>query len=132
MDWQAALLARARADAGLTALIGARTYWEEAPQGAALPYLILNDITERRPQILNGWDLEAARVQLNAHALKYSEKQAVMEAAITALVPGITSNGHKFQRAMVEIGPRDAPAVTDGAVTVRTKQADLIIHHTPA
>lgn len=132
MDWQGALLARLRAAAGVTSLVGAKSYWETAPQGVALPYVILNDVTEQRPQNLKGWDLEAARVQINAHATSYTDKNNIMEAALAALVPANTSNGHTFQRAMIEFGPRDAPPVVDGAVTVRTKQADLVIHHTPA
>lgn len=131
MTWKEALLARVRAAAGVTALVGARSYWEEAPQSAALPYITLNDITQLRPQTLNDWDLRWSRVQINAHALTYASKDAIIEAAVSALVSGGTFNGHIFHRAEIDrIG--DAAPVTDGAMTVRTIQADLLIHHTPA
>lgn len=131
MDWQAALLARFRAVAGVTALIGAKSYWENTPQNIARPYVTLLDVTQLRPQTLKGWDLEAARVQIDVWAASYSSKQAIMEAVLTAIVPGATSNGHKFQRAEVALGPRDI-SERDGDTIIYRKSADLIIHHKPA
>lgn len=129
MDWQGALLARLRAAAGVTALIGTKSYWEEAPQGTARPYVTLLDVTQLRPQILNGYDLEAARVQIDVWTDTYTQKNAIMEAVLAALVPGATSNGHVFQRAMIELGPRDIGGERDGQTPIRRKSADLIIHH---
>jgi hypothetical protein len=125
MDWQAALLVRARA-------AQAKTYWEQAPQNTALPYVTLLDVTQLRPQTLKGWDLEAARVQIDVWARTYSEKQTIMEAVIAALVPGATGNGHTFQRADIALGPRDIAGERDGTTPVFRKTADLIIHHTTA
>ena len=132
MDWQGALLARLRAAAGVTALIGAKSYWEQAPQRIAIPYVTLLDVTELRPQILNGWDLEAARVQVDVWAYDYTTKNNVMEAVLAALVPGNTSNGHTFQRAIIALGPRDIGGEREGEAPVFRKSADLIIHHSPA
>ena len=132
MDWQGAMLARLRAAAGVTALVGARTYWEQAPQNTARPYVTLLDVTQLRPQTLKDWDLEAARVQVDVWANTYAEKQTVMEAVLAALVPGITANGHKFQRADIALGPRDIAGERDGTTPVFRKTADLIIHHKPA
>lgn len=131
MDWQGALLARLRANAGVTALIAAKSYWEQAPQGVFIvrPYVTLLDVTELRPQILNGWDLEAARVQIDVWANTYTSKNDVMEAVLTALVPGHTTNGHTFQRADVAMGPRDIAGERDGTEPVFRKTVDLILHH---
>jgi hypothetical protein len=52
-----------------------------------------------------------------------------MEAVLAALVPGGTSGGHIFQRAMIELGPRDIGGERDGQTPIRRKSADLIIHH---
>jgi hypothetical protein len=131
MDWQQALLARLRGSAGVTVLVAARTYWENAPQSTARPYVTLLDVTQLRPQTLKDWDLEAARIQIDVWAASYSSKQAIMEAVLAALVPGGTSNGHKFQRADVALGPRDIPE-RDGDTIIYRKSADLVIHHTPA
>lgn len=125
MDWQGALLVRARTGQ-------AKTYWETVPQGAARPYVTLLDVTSLRPQLLKGWDLEAARVQIDVWADSYTTKNTIMEAVLAALIPGATGNGHVFQRADVALGPRDVSGERDGTAPVFRKSADLIIHHTTA
>jgi hypothetical protein len=133
VDWFAAVVTRANGNAPLTVLLGAnKVYSEQAPQGAARPYVTLLDVTQLRPQTLKGWDLEAARVQIDVWANSYSSKNAIMEAVLTALVPGGTFSGHKFQRADVALGPRDIAGERDGTTPVYRKTADLIIHHKPA
>lgn len=132
MTWQGALLARLRAAAGVTALVGAKSYWEQAPQGTARPYVTLFDVTALRPQTLKGWDLEAGRVQIDVWTDAYTLKNTIMDAVLAALVPGGTSNGHVFQRADVALGPRDIAGERDGTTPVFRKTVDLIIHHTTA
>lgn len=109
-----------------------KTYWEQAPQNTARPYVTLLDVTQLRPQLLKGWDLEAARVQIDVWANTYAEKQTIMEALLAALVPGGTGNGHTFQRADIAMGPRDVAGERDGSTPIFRKTADLIIHHTTA
>jgi len=129
MDWQGALLARLRAAAPVTSLISTKSFWENAPQNTARPYVTLLDVTELRPQTLTDYDLEAARVQIDVWADTYASKQAIMEAVLAAIVPGGSSNGHTFQRADIALGPRDIPE-RDGEVIIFRKSTDLIIHHT--
>jgi hypothetical protein len=132
MTWQGALLARLRAAAGVTALISTRSYWEQAPQNTAKPYVTLLDVSQSRPQNLKGWDLEEGRVQIDVWTTDYLSKNTIMDAVLAALVPGGTSNGHVFQRAEVALGPRDIAGERDGTTPVFRKTADLIIHHTTA
>jgi hypothetical protein len=122
MDWQAAYIARAKA-------AYTKTYWVNAPQGTALPYATLLDVTEKRPQILNDWDREFARVQIDVWGLKYSDVQTGMKALIDALVPGNTSNGYTFQRADIALGPRDVGGEREGDTIIYRKSADLIVPH---
>jgi hypothetical protein len=130
MGWHGALLARLRAAAGVTALIGAKSYWEEAPQGTARPFVTLFDVTQLRPQLLSGgYDLEAARVQIDVWTDDYLLKNTIMDAVLAALVPGGLGNGHTFQRADIALGPRDIAGERDGTAPVFRKSADLIIHH---
>lgn len=129
MTWQGAWLARLRANAGVTALIGTKSFWEQAPQSTARPYVTLLDVTQLRPQTLNDWDLEAARVQIDVWADNYTLKNTIMDAVLTALVPGHTTNGHTFQQADVAMGPRDIAGETDGTTPVFRKTVDLILHH---
>jgi hypothetical protein len=132
LDWQGALLARIRDDAGVTALVAAKSYWEQAPQNTARPYVTLLDVTASRPQILKGFDLEASRVQIDVWTDKYSDKQAIMDAVIGALAPSKVRAGHRFQRADVALGPRDMPGERDGTSPIFRKSADLIFHHSTA
>lgn len=125
MDWQAALLVRARTGQ-------AKTYWEQAPQNTTRPYVTLLDATPSRPQTFDGWDLEASRVQVDVWANTYAEKNSIMEAVLAALVPGAANaNGHTFQRADIVLGPRDIAGERDGTTPVFRKSADLMIHHKP-
>lgn len=125
MDWQGAFIARAVAAV-------TKTYWVNAPQTATKPYATLTDITELRPQILTGWDLEFARVQIDTWGLTYAQAQTSMETLIAALVPGNTSNGHTFQRAEIALGPRDVGGEREGDTTIYRKSADLIFAHKPS
>lgn len=130
MDWFAAIVTRANGDSGVTTAIGAanKVFPENAPQSTARPYVTLLDLTAGRPQHLTGFDLEPSRVQVDVWANTYKQKNAIMEALLTALVPGGTFNGHKFSRADVDLGPRDIPE-RDGDTIIYRKSADLIIHH---
>jgi hypothetical protein len=132
MTWQGALLARLRATGAVTALIGTKSFWEQAPQPTARPYVTLLDVTALRPQTLKGWDLEAGRIQIDVWTESYTSKNTIMDAVLAALVPGHTTSGHTFQRAEVALGPRDIAGERDGTTPVFRKTADLIIHHTPA
>lgn len=133
MDWFAAFLTRANGAAGVTAAVGAanKVFPENAPQPTARPYVTALDLTAGRPQHLAAFDLEPSRVQIDVWANSYKQKNAIMEALLTALVPGGTFNGHKFSRAQVDLGPRDVPE-RDGDTIIYRKSADLIIHHSPS
>lgn len=129
MDWQAALRSRLTGAGAVTALVGQKIYWENAPQPTARPYVTLLDVTQLRPQHLSGYNLEAARVQIDVWANSYTQKQQIMDAVLNAIVPGAAaSNGHNFSRAMIDLGPRDLPE-RDGETIIYRKSADLIIHH---
>lgn len=127
MDWQGAMLARLRAAAGVTALVGTRTFWEEAPQDTPLPYVTLLDVGEVRGQLMTGWDLPFARVQIDVWASSYASKNAIMEAVLAALVPASTANGRTFQRAEIALGPRDVAGEREGTTTIFRKSADLVV-----
>lgn len=123
MDWFAALMQRAVA-------AYTKSYPINAPQNTAFPYATLNDITDSRPQTLDGWDLEFARVQIDTWALSVADARSAMETLIAALVPGNTSNGHTFQRADIVLGPRDVGGEREGDTIIYRRSADLMIPHT--
>lgn len=122
MDWFAAFMKRAVA-------AYTKSYPINAPQTASKPYATLQDVTELRPQTLNDWDLEFARVQLDVWALTNAEARAGMETLLAALVPANTSNGHTFQRADIVLGPRDIGGEREGDTVIYRRSADLMIPH---
>ena len=133
MDWQAALLAKTRAYAGLTALVGARSYWNEAPQGQPRPFVILSIPSAFREQLMSGgFDLSETVVQFSAFTNTVGEKFQILEQVLAAVLPGGTANGHTFQRGMVEIGPMDGPPGTDGTKTVPHGLVQIRLRHKPA
>lgn len=133
MDWFAAMVTRANSAGAVTTLLGGqKVYPEQAPQNAALPYVTLLDVTQLRGQMLKGWDLESARVQVDVWARTYAQKNAIMEAVLTALIPGGTYSGHIFQRADVVLGPRDIAGERDGTGPIFRKSADLSVPHKTA
>lgn len=124
------MLTRANGNGTLTSLLGGqKVYAENAPQNVARPYVTLLDVTELRPQLLNGYDLEPARVQIDVWADSYKQKNSIMEAVLTAVVGGGTYSSHTFQRADIDLGPRDVAGERDGDTIIYRKTADLIIHH---
>jgi hypothetical protein len=122
VDWFASLMKRAVA-------AYTKSYPENAPQDTAFPYATLLDVTESRPQILGGFDLEFARVQIDVWALTVSDARAGMETLLSALVPGTTSNGTTFQRADIVLGPRSVGGERQGDTIIYRRSADLMIPH---
>lgn len=126
MDMEAALRARLLAAAPVTALIGQRVYWVDRPQSTALPAIVLQVISDPRPQHLKGFqELRETRVQMDIFDTSYAQVRAVTEAALAAIVPENTSNGIIFNRALVDAS-RDLGERTETAFIHRT-QIDLLV-----
>lgn len=121
MDFQGALRAR------LTGLAGGRVYWVDRPQAAALPSITLQTISDPRPQHLKGFEeLRPTRVQVDCWADTYSAAKSLMEQVIAAAVPESTSNGIRFDRAMVE-SVQDLGERTETKF-IHRQTADFIFH----
>lgn len=109
-----ALIARLEDDPKVTDFIVNRVYWLVRPQGREndLPALVLQVVSEERPQHLKGWqDMRIATVQVACFALKYSTSRKLAEAVIDCLVPVAevidpAGDDVLFWRAAVD-GPRD-------------------------
>lgn len=122
MDWRQALRSRA------IGVAGGRVYWTERPQGTGLPALVLKSAGDNRPQHMKGFSLADARVQFDAYGQTAKDAWDLIEATLTALIPGATANGHNFSRADVALGPRDLTERV-GNETVFRVSMDLVFHH---
>jgi hypothetical protein len=131
-----ALTVRANSDPALAALFGDRIHWTVRPQGSAYPALVLQEISEQRPEDLDGEaaEMRTARVQVDVLALELAkggggkgEAKAGIEAAIDALRPEAEIEDVVFWRAAVD-GPRSDGEQTDNGFIYRAS-ADLIIRY---
>lgn len=102
MDIEATILARLVDDAGVAALVGDRVAWVERIQGEDYPGITLQIIDEDRRQLLRGFDsLQPLLVQLDIWALTHASGKAIKDTVIAALVPEVTTDDFKFNRAFV-------------------------------
>lgn len=112
MDFEGALRARVT---GASTTAGTRVTWDERPQAAALPAVTLQDAADQRPQHLKGFDeLKPRLVQIDCWAATSTARAALREAVLAAVVPENTSNGIRFDRAIVEV-------ITGGGERVETQ-----------
>lgn len=126
MDMQGALRARLLAAAPVTALVAQRVYWVSRPQSEPLPAIVLQVISDPRPQHLKGYqDLRETRVQMDIFGTTYAQVRAITEASLAAIVPEITSNGIIFNRTLVDAS-RDLGERTETTFIHRT-QIDLLV-----
>lgn len=69
MEIEEALSAHLKAHVGLSALVSTRIYWDEAPQGAALPFVVALNISDVKNHSLTGqYALEQPIYQFTAYA----------------------------------------------------------------
>ncbi len=100
MDLASALLKRLDDDTVVTGLVESRKYWVTRSQSARLPAIVLQVISEDRPQGLDGFDdMRTARVQVGGLSLKYGEGRQVLEAAIATLMPAAQIDNISFWEA---------------------------------
>ncbi len=127
-DFATALRARLAADTAVGAAVGTKVCWGIVPQGAALPYVRLQAISDPRPEHLAGYDgARQTRVQADAFASTYGEARAIAEAMISAVAQPATVGGVQFGRVKAE-GPRDLGEDTANGYVHRAS-VDLLVDH---
>ncbi len=130
MNMEAALRARLLAAAPVIALVGQRVTWVERPQGAALPAITLQNVTDERAQNFSGFDgLQPGYVQVDVWALTYASAKALKEAVIAALVPAGSQGDTRFTRGFVSA--QDLSERTDTQFIYR-HSIDLTFHYATA
>lgn len=128
MSWEADLVARLLGDPAVAALVGDRVEWDGLAPDTGYPALMLQVITDQRPQNHDGFDpFWPTRVQFNSLALTKAEAVALREAAIAAVVPYAEQSGTIFLRSFVDGGGSDAEQTPSGRI--HRERTDLIIWH---
>ncbi|MAG24954.1 hypothetical protein CMI47_05180 [Candidatus Pacearchaeota archaeon] len=129
-DLQSALFSRLTT--ALSGSIGTRAYWSKVPQGAAMPYLRMQTVSDPRPEHLGGYDeSRITRVQVDVFSRSYAEARAISESIISAVAQPATVAGVKFGRTKAE-GPRDLGEDVEGVGYVHRLSLDLLAEHSLA
>jgi len=100
---ETALRAKMMGDVALAALVGTRIDWTVRPERSALPAVVLQLISDPRPQHMQGFQsYRETRVQVDVFALTRASVVAIREAVIAAVTPAETISGTNFLRAFVD------------------------------
>lgn len=127
------LLARIRADGGLTALVGARSHWGERPRGGALPAVVLHLISPDRAYAHGGAvGLAGERVQFDCLGETLAAALGVARALPASLEPLEVVGGTSFKAAFLAGGSQGDPTTDPDGRRVHRVTRDFIIWHQPA
>lgn len=128
MSWEAAVVARLLESPAIAQMIADRVEWDDLAPDSALPAVMLQTISDPRPQNHDGFDpFRGTRVQVNCLARTKTEANALLELAIPVLVAPAFSGGVTFLQSFVDGGRSDAERTSTGRIC--RAQADLIIWH---
>ncbi len=128
MSWEAATAGRLLDAPAVEQLVGMRVDWTVRPQGAPLPAIVLELITDPRPQTHDGDDsIRWSRVRAKCLAETRAGAIALREAVIAALVPAGEFGGVWFDNSYVD-QVRDLGGDTEIGF-VHCDGVDLIIWH---
>jgi hypothetical protein len=130
-DFATALRTRLVNAAPVPAIVGTRIYPTFVAQGASLPYVRYQVISDPRPEHLQGYDgARVSRVQCDCFAASYIVARDLAEKVIAAVAAPGTADGVQFGRVKAE-GPRDLGEDT-GSGFVHRASVDLLVEHTLA
>lgn len=102
MNWEQAIRERLLAAPAVTAASNG-VDWTERPQGEDYPWLVLQVISDPRPQDLKGFHvMRGSLLQFDALALERAQVVALRDAAIAAIAPAGEFFGVRFGRTMFE------------------------------
>lgn len=101
-----ALRAILLASSGVTSLApAARINWGAHPQGAALPALVLNVVSDAEGMVMNGPNgLSEGRVQIDAYADTYGDAKALAR-AVRTLLHGLRNTNFRL---VMHVATRDS------------------------
>lgn len=130
-DLQTALHARLTGDASIGAAIGTRAYWTNVPQGAALPHVRMQTISDVRPQHMQGYHrARNTRLQVDVFAATYAQARSISERIIGLMAQPATVAGVRFGRCTAQ-GPIDMGEDTPDGFVHRLR-TDLLAEHSIA
>lgn len=128
MSWEAAAAGRLLDAPAVATIVGQRVDWTRRPQGAPLPAIVLELISDPRPQTHDGADsIRWSRVRAKCLAETRAGAISLREAVIAALVPAGAFGGVWFDNSYVD-QVRDLGGDTETGF-VECDAVDFILWH---
>mgnify|MGYP001619666212 CR=1 FL=1 len=128
MSWKTAVVARLLNAAPIASAVATRINWTRRPQGETLPSIVVETITDPRPQTMDGPDsIRASRIRVHCNAATEADADALAEPVIAALTPAGSFGGVWFDNSYVD-QVRPTGGDTDDGFIHRTS-IDFIIWH---
>lgn len=125
MSFETVLRSRIKADAVFS---GATVEWDERPQAAAYPAVVLETIAGDRAQTFAGLQkTNRDRIQFNVFAMDKATAVALREAIIAIVTTPVTAGGIEFQRGSIVMHRSDTESADNG--TVRIEIVDAYLWH---
>ena len=130
-DMQSALRTRLRT-APSVSTISTAFHWVKVPEGASLPYVRLQTISDPRPRDLKGpIGGRETRVQADVFAASYGQARALANAIIAEIEPPARVDDIQFGRTIAE-GPQDLGEDVEGQGHIYRASVDLLVWHSLA
>jgi hypothetical protein len=128
VDLQSGIRARLLADGTVAAAVAARIDWGERKQGASMPAIVLQTISDPRPVHLKDYqETRSTLIQMDVYALTYAQALTIARAAIAVLKVPATLSGKIFGACFVD-GQRDTVEPL-GTTNVHRQSVDLLVWH---
>ena len=122
------LRTRLKNDAAVAAIVGTRIDWGVRPQGSAYPSIVLNIVSDERPQHMAGnIDARGTLVQIDCYGATRAQVAGLREAVISAITPAATVAPVTFFRSFVQ-NVRSMDANTDTGLVFRDS-VDVQVWH---
>lgn len=135
---QTDLVARLRADAELSALLGAKgnrsaVDYDTRPDAGGLPALVLSDVSTQPIYTQGGRAGQESIVQIDVWAATPLEAINAIDRAVTLMEAEAEVGATYFHRAFLNTGPRTMRAEDlPGGERVHRRSADIRFHHKAA
>lgn len=128
MSFEATLAKRLLSAAVITDAVGSRVDWMRRVQGATLPAITLQTISDRRDQHMAGFHPAVTRVQIDLWTPSFLASLPLREAILAVLVPSATVDGIRFQRGQGVSVRADHETAADGTDLYR-QIIDILFTH---
>lgn len=103
MSWETAVTGRLLDAPEVAAIVGQGVDWTVRPQGAGLPWIVIELISDPRPQTHDGPDsIRPTRIRVHCMAQTRAGAVALREAVIPALTPAGLFGGVWFDNSYVD------------------------------